>query len=167
MDLTLKNARLAAAPEEVIDIGVEGGRIAALRPGLPQGGRTHDLGGRIVLPGFCESHIHLDKSCILERCTLRGGLPEAIGEVAGLKADFTAEDVAARAGRTLRKCVLNGTTRMRTHVEVDPTVGTRGGKRMGSTSVAASSVMTSPNGSSAPLYFSAISSRWRSCSAAG
>lgn len=126
MELTLHEVRLVARPGEVIDIGVKGGRIVALQPGLPRGAHAYDLGGRLVLPGFCESHIHLDKSCILERCTLKGGLSEAIGEVAGLKSDFSAEDVATRAARTLRKAVVNGTTRMRTHVEVDPRIGMRG-----------------------------------------
>ncbi|MEM6678361.1 MAG: amidohydrolase family protein [Pseudomonadota bacterium] len=126
MDLTLHGVRMAGAPEEVVDIGVKDGRIVELRPDLPRGERALDLGGRIVVPGFCESHIHLDKSCILERCSLKGGLSEAIAEVAGLKSDFHAEDVAARASRTLRKCVVHGTMRMRTHVEVDPTIGMRG-----------------------------------------
>jgi cytosine deaminase len=126
MDLTLHAVRLTDNPEEVIDIGIDGGRIVDMRPGLAKGDSALHLDGRIVLPGFCESHIHLDKSCLLDRCTQRGGLAEAIDEVAGLKAAFTPEDVAARATRTLRKCVLNGTTRMRTHVEVDPTIGMRG-----------------------------------------
>lgn len=126
MDLTLHRVRLAGNPGEIVDIGVAQGRIAEIRPDLSRGDRALDLDGRLVLPGFCESHIHLDKSCLLDRCTQRGGLQDAIAEVAGLKAAFTAEDVAARAGRTLRKCVLNGTTRMRTHVEVDPTIGMRG-----------------------------------------
>jgi len=126
MDLTLHEARLISTPHETIDIGVRGGKIVAMQGELPRGERAIDLSGRLVIPGFCESHIHLDKSCILERCTLRGGLSEAIAEVAGLKKDFTPEDVAARAARTLRKCVVNGTTRMRTHVEVDPVIGMRG-----------------------------------------
>ncbi|MFK7941965.1 MAG: amidohydrolase family protein [Paracoccaceae bacterium] len=126
MDLTFHKVRLASNPGEVVDIGVDGGKIAAIQPDLPRGNRALDLDGRIVVPGFCESHIHLDKSCLLDRCNQRGGLPEAIAEVAGLKATFTAEDVATRATKTLRKCVLNGTTRMRTHVEVDPTIGMRG-----------------------------------------
>lgn len=126
MDLTLHKVRLANVADEVVDIGVADGRIVEIRPGLEEGGRALHLDGRLVLPGFCESHIHLDKSCLLDRCTQRGGLAEAIGEVAGLKAAFTAEDVAARASKTLRKCVVNGTTRMRTHVEVDPTIGMRG-----------------------------------------
>ncbi|MGF1551449.1 MAG: amidohydrolase family protein [Paracoccaceae bacterium] len=128
MDLTLHDVRpVDGAPsDETLDIGIHDGRIVEMRPNLAPGERSHRLDGRLVLAGFCESHIHLDKSCILERCALRGGLKEAIGEVAGLKADFTVEDVAARAARTLRKCVLEGTTRMRTHVEADPTVGLRG-----------------------------------------
>jgi len=126
MELTLHAARLAHAPGETVDIGVDGGRIVEIRPEIAPGNRSLQLGGRLVLAGFCETHIHLDKSCILDRCRQQGGLEAAIGEVGGLKAHFTPEDVAERAGRTLRKCVLNGTTRMRTHVEVDPTIGLRG-----------------------------------------
>ncbi|TVQ53126.1 MAG: amidohydrolase [Rhodobacteraceae bacterium] len=125
MDLTLRNATLATG--ERTDIGVSGARIAALRPGLAPGARDVDLEGRLVLPGFVETHIHLDKSCILDRCASeRGDLAEAIGEVARLKQGFDEADVAARAAKTLRKCVVNGTSRMRTHVEVDPGIGLRG-----------------------------------------
>jgi cytosine deaminase len=128
MDLTLHNVTLPARPGEAMDIGVHGAKIVEITGAnhLGRGERALDLDGRIVLPGFVETHIHLDKSCILDRCQMKGGLQDAIAEVVGLKADFTAEDVASRAAKTLRKCVLNGTTRMRTHVEVDPVVGLRG-----------------------------------------
>ncbi|MBJ3777787.1 amidohydrolase family protein [Acuticoccus mangrovi] len=126
MDLTLHDVRLISDPTTPVDIGVAGEKIVEIRPGLARGDRALDLGGRLVLPGFCETHIHLDKSCILDRCAMRGGLDEAIKEVAGLKSAFTEEDVAERAKRTLRKAVLNGTTRMRTHCETDPTIGLRG-----------------------------------------
>lgn len=128
MHLTLHNVTLPARPGEALDIGVHGGKIVEITGAghLGRGERALDLDGRIVLPGFIETHIHLDKSCILDRCQMKGGLQDAIAEVVGLKAHFTAEDVAARAAKTLRKCVLNGTTRMRTHVEVDPVVGLRG-----------------------------------------
>lgn len=127
MDMILRNARLVERPRETVDIGIDDGKFAAVGGGLPVGGKEIDLGGRLCVPGFVETHIHLDKSCILHRCSSkRGDLEEAIGEVARLKSEFTEEDVAERAARTLRKSVINGTTRMRTHVEVDPVIGLRG-----------------------------------------
>ena len=127
MDTILRNARIADGPDApLVDIGIEGGRISAIGPGLAANGELFELGGRLVTPGFVETHIHLDKSCILDRVSSeRGDLTEAIGEVARLKQGFTPEDVYQRAKRTLEKCVLNGTTRMRTHLEVDPVIGLR------------------------------------------
>ena len=76
--------------------------------------------------GFVETHIHLDKSCILDRCqSEQGSLEEAIAEVAAAKRGFTEEDVYARGRRTLEKAIVQGTTHMRTHVEVDPRIGLR------------------------------------------
>jgi cytosine/creatinine deaminase len=127
MDLILRNAVTAADPARRIDIGVVGGRIVALQPGLAADAELVDVDGRLVVPGLVETHIHLDKACILDRVRIEtGDLAEAIGQVAGLKAGFTEADVAERAGRALRKCIVNGTTRIRTHVEVDPVIGLRG-----------------------------------------
>src|SRR5271169_4499952 len=127
MDLILRNARAVGAESELTDIGIAGGRIAAIEPRLAAEGETIDLGGRLVSPGFVDTHIHLDKSCILDRVKSdKGDLDEAIGEAAKAKRGFTPEDVHARARRTLEKAILQGTTHMRTHVEVDPGVGLRG-----------------------------------------
>ena len=127
MDLILRKARVAGAEDRPpVDIGIEAGRIAAIEPGLAAEGREIDVGGRLVTPGFIETHIHLDKSCILERCkSEKGDLDEAIEEVAKAKKDFTPNDVRERAIRTLEKSILQGTTHMRTHLEVDPVVGLR------------------------------------------
>ncbi|MGH6915205.1 MAG: amidohydrolase family protein, partial [Geminicoccales bacterium] len=101
--------------------------IAAIEPDLAAEGEELDVGGRLVTPGFVETHIHLDKSGILDRCkSERGDLDEAIEEVAKAKRAFTPEDVYARGKRTLEKCILNGTTHMRTQLEVDPGIGLRG-----------------------------------------
>jgi cytosine/creatinine deaminase len=127
MDLILRNARAVGAEHALIDIGIADGKIAAMAPKLAAEGETLDLGGRLVSPGFVETHIHLDKSCILDRIkTTKGDLQEAIAEAAKAKIGFTAEDVHARAVRTLEKALLQGTTHMRTHLEVDPGVGLRG-----------------------------------------
>jgi cytosine deaminase len=127
MDLIIKRARLADNADEIFDIGIEAGRIVAMAPTLDGEAEIVDAGGRLVAPGFIETHIHLDKSCILDRCKAeRGDLEEAIGEVARVKKQFTPEDVYERAKRTLEKCILNGTTHMRTQLEVDPGIGLRG-----------------------------------------
>jgi cytosine deaminase len=127
MDLILRNARVAGDARALLDIGIDKGRIAAIEPGLSADGENLDLGGRLIVPGFVETHIHLDKSRILHRCQAqRGDLEEAINEVAKQKRSFTAEDVYTRAKATLERAILQGTTHMRTHLEVDPGIGLRG-----------------------------------------
>ena len=133
MDLILRNGHIDGLnePDEPgVDIGIQAGRIVAIEPHpshLAAQGRELDLQGRLVTPGFIETHIHLDKSCLLERCKSEdGSLEEAIQQVALAKKAFTPEDVYARAVRTLEKSILQGTTHMRTHLEVDPGIGLRG-----------------------------------------
>src|SRR5215510_2473026 len=126
-DLVLQAARLPGEPESLVDIGVEDGRIAAIAPSLPEAVEIEPLNGSLVVPGLVETHIHLDKSCILERCSIHeGSLQEAIAETARAKLAFTEEDIAQRAQRTLERAIANGTMHMRTHVEVDPRVGLKG-----------------------------------------
>ena len=127
MDLIMRNARVTGANGgEPVDIGVDGGKIVAIEANLAADGEELDADGRMVGPGFVETHIHLDKSCILERCTSeKGHLDEAIEQVANAKKEFTAEDCRERSIRTLEKCLRHGTTHMRTHLEVDPVVGLR------------------------------------------
>jgi len=128
MDLIIRNARLSdRASEPPLDIGIERGRIAAIERGLAADAEIYDAQGRLVCPGLIETHIHIDKSRIIDRCAPqpRRELSPVKG-VTPLKPAMTVEDVYARASRTLEQCILNGTTRMRTQVEVDPGIGMRG-----------------------------------------
>jgi cytosine/creatinine deaminase len=137
MDLVIRNARLAdratdKTSDEFWDIGIERGRITALarsQSGEARGydGAVYDAGGRLACPGLIETHIHLDKSRIIDRCAPqeRRDLSPVKG-VAPLKPAMTVEDVRQRAERTLEQCIKHGTTRMRTQVEVDPGIGMRG-----------------------------------------
>jgi cytosine deaminase len=124
MDLILRNLRLERdGAETTADIAIADGRIAAVGDSLEGDAETLDMGGRLAVPGFVESHI-LDKACILDRCkSEEGTLAEAIREVAAAKTEFTVDDIRARAVATLERCILQGTTRMRTHLEVDPVIG--------------------------------------------
>jgi cytosine deaminase len=126
-DLLLRDARLPDGT--AADIGVKDGRIAAIGAGLEgDAGEVVECGGRLVSPGFVETHIHLDKSCTIDRCACEPSrFPHrAMERTSAIKHSFTVEDVTDRAHRTLEKCILHGAMTMRTHVEVDPLVGLRG-----------------------------------------
>jgi cytosine/creatinine deaminase len=132
LELILRNARIAGASADAppsADVAIEGGRIAAIgcHPLAAVAGEEIDVGGRMLSPGLVETHIHLDKSRILDRCAPAPGRGrDHMRRVAAVKPGFTVEDVYARARATLERCLVNGTTHMRTHVEVDPNVGLRG-----------------------------------------
>jgi cytosine/creatinine deaminase len=128
MDLIIRNVRLADQRfDELTDIGIADGRIVAIEPGFSAEAEIYDAEGRLACPGLIESHIHLDKSRIIERCTPqeRAQLSPIKG-VAPLKKSMTVEDIRGRAEQTLKQCIMHGTTRMRTQVELDPGIGMRG-----------------------------------------
>jgi cytosine deaminase len=126
--LIIRNARLAeAASGDTVDVGIDKGRIVAIERALAADGETYDALGRLTCAGLIETHIHLDKSRIIDRCAPQPRRElSPIKGVAPLKKSMSAEDVYARAARTLEQCVMHGTTRMRTQVEVDPGIGMRG-----------------------------------------
>jgi cytosine/creatinine deaminase len=128
MDLIIRNARLAdRRPDELTDIGIADGRIVAIERVFSAEAEVCDAEGRLACPGLVESHIHLDKSRIIDRCVPqeRSRLNPVKG-VVPLKKSMTVEDVRRRAEQTLVQCIMHGTTRMRTQVELDPGIGMRG-----------------------------------------
>jgi cytosine/creatinine deaminase len=128
VQLILRNCRLSdRVAEGTLDIGVQDGRIVAIERTLAADGVAYDARGCLVCPGLIETHIHLDKSRIIDRCAPaeRHAL-SPVKAIAPLKKSMSVEDVRMRAERTLVDCILHGTTRMRTQVEVDPGIGMRG-----------------------------------------
>jgi cytosine/creatinine deaminase len=126
LDLVLRQARIAGA-DRPLDIGIASGGIAEIAAHIATDARAIPLDGKLAFPGFVDTHVHLDKSCISERCRCeRGTLQEAIAAVAAAKAAFTEDDIYARAQRTLERAIVQGTTHMRTHVEIDPRIGLMG-----------------------------------------
>jgi cytosine deaminase len=125
IDLVVRNACFSEADAlRVADIGVAGSSIVAIEPGLRADAQEIDAAGCLVVPGMIETHIHLDKTCILDRCRIvEGTVAEAVRQTAAAKRDFTLEDVYARGRKTLERCISHGTMRMRTHVELDPGIG--------------------------------------------
>ncbi|WP_316195741.1 MULTISPECIES: amidohydrolase family protein [unclassified Bradyrhizobium] len=125
MDLIIRNASLWCEGEtRCTDIGIGDGKIVAIDAALQAGARERDAETCLVVPGLIETHIHLDKTCILDRCRIaEGTVAEAVRETAAAKRNFTTEDVYARAKQTVERCISHGTMRMRTHVELDPGIG--------------------------------------------
>ena len=118
----LQDARLAdGSPTDVV---VDRDRIALISPGAASGVKeVIDAGGKLVLPAFIDGHVHLDK--VLIRDELRehdGTLAGAIESIHERKRRYTTADVRARARKVIEESVRLGTTRLRSHVDVD-TIG--------------------------------------------
>lgn len=59
-DLVVRNGRLVdESGVTEADVGIRDGRVVAAGPGLEQGRADIDAGGRYVLPGGVDSHVHL------------------------------------------------------------------------------------------------------------
>jgi len=75
MELIVRNEHLSSAPEAPpVNIGVAGGRIVAIEPHLTAEAEVFDAEGCLICPGFVETHIHLDKPCIIDRCVPEDGV---------------------------------------------------------------------------------------------
>jgi cytosine deaminase len=109
------------------DILIESGRIAAIGAGLDAAGATEEAGhGLLALPAFVEGHTHLDKSL--------WGMPWYVNEVGPRLIDRIDNeraqrkrlglDPARQAERLAREFLARGTTRLRSHADVDTEIGT-------------------------------------------
>jgi cytosine deaminase len=125
VDLIVRRARLKGGAEPV-DIGIEGGRIVAVAPGLDTRGREElDAEGRLVTPSLVEPHIHLDAVLTVgqPRYNQSGSLFEGIEIWAERVRSLTHEDVKQRAHQAIRWMLAHGVTHIRTHVDVcDPSL---------------------------------------------
>lgn len=126
-DLVIKNARINDG-ETLKTIGIKEGRISQITENsIEEVKKTIDAKGNVVIPGFVEGHIHLDKALIAERKPNQSGtLQEAIKVTAELKPTFTKEDIEERAKKALEMLIVNGVTTVRTHAEFDPAQGFTG-----------------------------------------
>jgi len=90
---------------------IEDGRIARIEP-------VHGPAVWQVLPRPVDPHVHLDKTFLWPRAKPPApGLFPAIEATLADRADWTAEDIRARAGRALAEASAAGTRALRTHVD--------------------------------------------------
>jgi cytosine deaminase len=126
-DLLLRNARpwTPGAPLEATDLAVTNGRFAA-----PAGeaAQVIDLEGAIVLPGFVDAHCHLDKTMFGGPWTPNTGgrtLEGRIRNGEGRRAELGLPN-PDYAANLLGAMVSQGTTHVRSHIDIDPEVGLGG-----------------------------------------
>ena len=118
-DLILRGGVIAGTQQDLV---IDRGRIRQIVPqASTPAQKSLDITGKLVLPGFIESHIHPDKAFIADRTSgLRLGGPTPQRLVAELKKKFTADDIYQRVRRVLQLAIRHGCTTMRAHVEIDP-----------------------------------------------
>ncbi|TXL81689.1 amidohydrolase family protein [Vineibacter terrae] len=123
LDLIMRDARLADGRRGV-DIGVRGGRIAAVEPSLKaEAGQVIDAQGRLVTAPFVDSHFHMDAtlSVGLPRRNRSGTLLEGIALWGELKPILTQEAIVERALAYCDWAVARGLLAIRSHVDIcDP-----------------------------------------------
>ena len=120
MDLIIRNARLRDR-QELVDLAVRDGRIAAIAPKLTERGtRELDAAGNLVVPPFCDPHLHLDAALSVgdPRCNDSGTLLEGIAIWAERKPRLTRELIKANALEAVKWEVAQGCLRIRTHADV-------------------------------------------------
>jgi cytosine deaminase len=126
-DLLIRDVRPFGG--EALDVLIHDGTIATLARGIaaPDGAAIEGGAGALLLPGLIEGHAHLDK-------TLWGG-PWYRNAVGPTRDDRIvnerayrhqgAHDAAAGSSRLALAYIGNGTTRMRTHADIDTEISLR------------------------------------------
>ncbi|MCI8537078.1 MAG: cytosine deaminase [Oscillospiraceae bacterium] len=122
--MLIQNICIENAPQ-VLDIRVTGGKFEEIAAGLTPrpGEEVIDGAGRLALPPFIESHVHLD-TCLTAGEPVwnqSGTLFEGIQCWSQRKEALTKQDVRDRVQRAVRMQAQNGVQYVRTHVDVtDP-----------------------------------------------
>lgn len=127
MDIIFRNVRIDDA-QPLQDVAVHNGRIVEIAPAIAARAAQEVQGnGNVLIPGFVEGHLHLEKANVMQRKANRSGtLKEAIEVTAALKPTFTREDILERSTQVLRALVQAGSTHVRAHAEFDPVQGFTG-----------------------------------------
>lgn len=108
-----------------LDIGIVGNKIAVLQNEISKesAGQVIDADGCVVSPGFVDSHMHIDKSLTaneddttdLLSAHIRS-LKENARVYSGWSKDAIVDEIVERTSKVVEKCIVNGTTAIKTHV---------------------------------------------------
>lgn len=126
-DCVLKNSKLLfplGYERPLLDIAISRGKIIAAKEHIDTPAiSVYDLAGRITMPGFVDTHLHLDTAyteddgvCLPRTAAYIRQKQVLTARYAGLDEDEIAGDMYARGARLLKKCAGSGTSFARTHI---------------------------------------------------
>ena len=130
IDLLICNASVQDEPG-LFDFAVDQGLIVERGVSLDYPAtRQFDLEGRLLIPGFVESHLHLDIALMNDPTRPGRDKPfrspvELNQAVEERRKGFTRSEIEQRAGRAVELAIRQGVTAMRAQCHVDPQVGLR------------------------------------------
>ncbi|MGN5478268.1 hypothetical protein ACTMU2_18480 [Cupriavidus basilensis] len=108
--------------DPLTDIAITDGEIVAIEPGIEvPADEVIDAGGRWVIPGLVEAHLHLDKALLqlAPARALRHGSTRRSASPAFMKGKQERNDVLDRSRQVLDMAVKHGTVAVRAHPDVD------------------------------------------------
>ena len=110
-------------------VTITGDRIASLSPDAPPPvARVEDGAGLLLLPAFVEGHTHLDKTTFHQPDWLVNEVGPRIEDKIDTEREWrarTGHDAGAASLALAKAFLAAGTTRIRSHVDVDTSGGTR------------------------------------------
>jgi cytosine deaminase len=124
-DLVIRAATVAGV-KGVRDVAIRDGHIMRIGHDLSAtGSQEIHAQGRLLSPGFVDAHMHLDKSLVGENLpyTPAGSLAERIEIARRIQWETARQNLRQRAFNLLSMAVCQGTTAIRSHVDIDPVVG--------------------------------------------
>ncbi len=128
IDLLLRNV-VTVVGQAPVSVAMHDGHILAVGPNLDYMARQEIEGnGRFLIPGFVESHLHLDIA--LSNDSQKPGRPEPFVSMSGLNAAiehrrqaFTHAEIVGRATAALQLALRHGTTAVRAQCHLDTEIG--------------------------------------------
>lgn len=125
LDLLIKEAKLNG---RLTDIGITDGHISCVLENIEEAALSViNAEGRIVVPGFVDCHMHLDKVLLNEESVYVDGTGVEKGALTfERKKMFTVENITERAELIIKRAISSGTLAIRTNVDVDASVGLKG-----------------------------------------
>ncbi len=120
MDIIIRNGKVRET-DHPVDIGIAEGYIKRTAPAIENTASLEvDANGGMVLPAFVDAHTHLDIAYFGEigDPPAGGTLADLLSFTSEIKREQTVADVEKRMERALREAVANGTTAIRTNLDV-------------------------------------------------